>query len=98
MSADDCIAILETAVYPAWNVKEYRVEHCQALDNTIISPYYAFVYFKRAKTFDTFTEALQYAKELEKRVGPTEYGILRIMKYKQIMWEELQELAQRKVK
>lgn len=98
MSADDSIAILETSVYPKWNVKEYRVEHCQAIDNIHISPYYVFLYFNKAKTFDTFDDALKYAKHLNSTVGPTEYGILKINKYKQFMWEELQALAEKKVR
>lgn len=98
MSADDCIAILETSVYPKWNVREYRVEHCQAIDNVGISPYYVFLYFNRAETFDTLADALRYARQLDSMVGPTEYGILRIVKYKQFMWEELQGMAERKVR
>jgi hypothetical protein len=98
MSADDCIAILETSVYPKWNVREYRVEHCQAIDNVGISPYYVFLYFNRSETFDTLADALRYARQLDSVVGPTEYGILRIMKYKQFMWEELQKMAERKVR
>lgn len=98
MSADDCIAILETSVYPSWNVREYRVEHCQAIDNVQISPYYVFHYFKKSPTFDTLQDALTYARQLEKRVGPTEYGILKITKYSKFMWEEIYEMVQRKVK
>jgi hypothetical protein len=98
MSADDCVAILETSVYPSWGVREYRVQHCQAIDNVAISPYYAFLYFNKSEMFDTLTDALSYARKLESSVGPTEYGIIKISKYKNIMWEQVCFYAQRKVK
>jgi hypothetical protein len=98
MSADDCVAILETSVYPSWGVREYRVEHCQAIDNIHISPHYTFYSFNKSPVFDTLQDAIMYAKQVESRVGPTEYGILKISKYKRLMWEEIFKLSQKKVK
>lgn len=90
MSADDCIAILETSVYPGWAAREYRVEHCQAIENVLTYPkLYIKKYFEHSKTFDQLQPAISYAKQLERQAGHVEYGIIIVDNYKQYLWEQL---------
>jgi len=74
MSADNGVYILKsrTPMVPqndtSWvqpeNEYEYRVAHCQAIDNIDYSDLYLVVYFIRSKVYLTYEEALARAQEI----------------------------------
>lgn len=84
MSADNGIYVLFTDSEK--NGPSYRVSHLQAIDNIYGNfseltcryegdPEIINDYFGGAKVFHTLNEALDYAEEIEAKVGPTEDGI-----------------------
>jgi hypothetical protein len=87
MSADNCIAFLSTPKKQGSNEKEYRVIHCQAIDNIYYdvkfaecynrygNPIEVVNYFGKAIVIDNYEEALNKATKLELEIGYTEYGI-----------------------
>lgn len=93
MSQDNCIAILETSVYPGpkWKAREYRVQHCVAIENVYKSKKAVKYFFENSPMFDTYEDALTFAYDLERKIGYVEHGILHISSYKNYLWEELTE-------
>lgn len=90
MSADDCIAILPTKIYPhAKRYQEYRVIWAQCIENVYISDEYLVNYFKNAPVFDTYQGAVNYAHHLEETHGPTECGIIIVGPEADKTWDEL---------
>ena len=83
MSADNGIYILKTLMppkktnnyYESQNGYEYRVAHCQAIENIDYSDLYLPLYFGDSPVFTECSEAMNYAKTLENEIGWTEYGI-----------------------
>lgn len=84
MSADNGIYVLFTESEK--NGPQYRVAHLRAIDNIygIFSeinckydgnPEIINDYFGGAQVFHTLNEALDYAEQIEDKVGPTEDGI-----------------------
>lgn len=89
MSADNGIYILKTPAVPIkeGNVYvnqhdqfEYRVAHCQAIDNIDYSDLFLPLYFGNSKVVCTEGEAWNIAKQLYQHVGWTEYGVSLIEK------------------
>jgi superfamily II DNA or RNA helicase len=91
MSADSCVAILETRMYPDSNKPvEYRVTWAHAIDNVYVNDQYLYQYFKRANIFESIEAALDYARILERTQGPSEYGIIRCVDMKDRTWDEIE--------
>ncbi len=88
MSADNGIYILKTPAPPVKNgnyytnqgKKEYRVAHCQAIDNIEYSDLYLPCYFGDSPVFDNYEDALELAVQIEKDLEICEYGICDIEK------------------
>ena len=79
MSADNGIYILVTPITDS-KVFEYRVAHCQAIENIDYDPKYLNLYFGECSVFLTKTDALREAAKQEEEImtGPMpilEYGI-----------------------
>jgi hypothetical protein len=84
MSADDGIYILRT---PAWPIKkdntyinqydkfEYRVAHCQAIENIHYSDLYMVSYFGNSTVWSDKAKAIEFASDILEDIGWTEYGI-----------------------
>jgi len=93
MSSDNGIYILRTPAPPIKNGNsytnqhgkfEYRVAHCQAIDNIDYSDLYLPLYFGNCKVFDILEKALSLAEQISKDIKEngyfTEYGICQIYK------------------
>ena len=84
MSADNGVYILKTPARPIKDgdcytnrhgVYEYRISHCQAIDNLDYSDLYVVAYFADSEIFYDEQEASKKAAELHDELGWTEYGI-----------------------
>jgi len=93
MSADNGIYILKTPARPIrtgnsyqyqHGVFEFRVAHCQAIDNIDYSDLYLPAYFANSEVYkshdDALSKAAQMAKEITDEGFPLEYGICLIKK------------------
>ncbi len=89
MSADNCVAILETKVYPNMNAKEYRVAYALAIQNVFKNDTYLVQYFKKSIIYDHLEDAMVTAREFEKEYGPTEHGIVLLTDKKDRTWDEI---------
>lgn len=84
MSADNGVYILKT---PRWPVKEgnyytnqhgkfdYRVAHCQAIDNIDYSDLYLPCYFGNSQVHDNEDDAWKEARQIAEDVDFLEYGV-----------------------
>lgn len=92
MSADNCIAILATKIYPdSKEYQEWRVCIAHAIQNVYKHDDYMLKYFKNARVFDVFGEALLYAQKLELEYGPTEHGIIVVRHPLGRTWDEVSQ-------
>jgi len=89
MSADDCIAILVTRIYPDSKAVEYRVAWAMAIENCHLSDRHMKVYFDKAPVFEEYVQALNYAYLLNKQYGDTEYGVLLVKDRGGKTWDEI---------
>lgn len=88
MSADNTIAILKTP-YPFGVGHEFRVAHCQAIDNIYLNmdgtpnpdghPGTVVDYFGQCKVFESEEDAIKEAQRIEDEIeadgGYVEYGV-----------------------
>lgn len=89
MSADDCIAILSTKIYPDSEAVEYRVIWANAIENCRLSDRHMKAYFDKAPVFEDYNQAISYAYFLEHQFGQTEYGVTIITDKDDKTWDEI---------
>lgn len=90
MSADNCVAILATKIYPeAKEYQEWRVCVAHAIGNVFKNDYYMHQYFKNSPVFDVYEIALFVAQKLELDHGPTDMGIIIIKHPLGRTWDEI---------
>lgn len=81
MSADNGIYILQSPVIEnSWQVGvEYRVAHCQAIENIEhprLGKYWEVVFFKSSLVYPTKLDALKRASDIEDEILQSEYPVL----------------------
>jgi hypothetical protein len=83
MSADNGIYILQTNLPPMkignfyinqYGKYEFRVAHCQVIDDIYYSDIYLPILFGDSPVFFDIEKANEYAKEMEKNICYLEYG------------------------
>ena len=89
MSSDDCVAILSSKIYPNMEAREYRVCWAQAIENIQRSDRAMISYFENSPIFDDYKSALVYANLLERKYGPTEYGVVIATPKDEKTWDEM---------
>lgn len=89
MSADDCIAVLVTRIYPDSKAVEYRVIWAMAIENCHINDKTMKQYFEKASVFEEYVSAINYAYYLDKQYGSTEHGVLIIKDKNGKTWDEI---------
>lgn len=98
MSSDNCVAILATKIYPDMDALEYRVTYALAIQNVHKQDSYLIEYFKTSAVYDSLEDALNKARTLEKRYGPTEHGLLLLSDKQDRTWDEIYHRRRYKVK
>jgi hypothetical protein len=90
VSADNCVAILATKIYPeAKEYQEWRVCVAQAIGNVFKNDYYMHQYFKNSPVFDMYENALFVAHQLELDRGPTDMGVVIVKHPLGKTWDEI---------
>lgn len=72
MSADNGIYILPS---PNGDKLEYRVAHCQAIENVDYDPMYEVLLFSKSPVYGSQQEAAAVAIEMSKNYDILEYGV-----------------------
>ena len=80
MSADNGIYILPS---PKSDSFEYRVAHCQAIENIDYSPMYEVLLFSKSPVYTSQQEAAAVAIEMSKHYDILEYGVALLDERKQ---------------
>jgi hypothetical protein len=78
MSADNGIYILQSPVFDENGNKidtEFRVSHCQAIENIYYDIGFEFRYFNNSPIFNSLSDALMEAAKMFKEHHYIEYGI-----------------------
>lgn len=90
MSADNCVAILATKIYPdSIAYQEWRVCAANAISNIFKNDSYMYQYFKNSLVFEDYEEALFYAQQLELQRGPTDMGVIIVKHPLGKTWDEI---------
>lgn len=89
MSADDCVAILCSKVYPdAKEYQEYRVIWANCIENVHVSNSFMKSYFDNSMVFDDWKSAHLYAQRMDDKLM-TEHGILVVRHKQDWTWDEV---------